>query len=177
MTGDEASTVAFRPVTAADFPMLWRWRMQPHVREFYQRTEISLEELARRLGPRVRGEVPTVCHVALHRGQAFGYLQCFRNADWPEWADMIGAHDGVSTDLHLAEPEFLHRGFGRLMLRGYLRDVAFRTFDEEMAYIAHDETNHSALRCSEAVGFQPLRTFIEDGFPMRLLALPRSLVA
>jgi RimJ/RimL family protein N-acetyltransferase len=173
---DRMHDVEFRPVAPADFPMMWRWRMKPHVRAFYQRTEISLEELALRLGPRVRGEVPTICHLALHRGEPFGYLQCYRNADWPEWVELTGVRDGISIDLHIGKPSFLHRGFGRSMLLRYLRDVAFESFDVESAYIAHATDNLAALGCSRAVGFEPLGEFLEDGVPMRLLVLPRSVV-
>lgn len=176
MTGAQTHAVEFRPVTPEDFPMLWRWRMQPHVREFYQRSEISLDALAIKLGPRVRGDEPTICHVALHRGEAFAYLQCYRNADWPEWAALTGVGGGISIDLHIGEAAFLHRGFGQSMLRGYLRDVAFKAFDEQIAYIAHDANNGPAIRCSAAVGFEPVGEFVEDGFPMRLLTLPRAAI-
>jgi aminoglycoside 6'-N-acetyltransferase len=158
--------------------MLWRWRMQPHVREFYQRSEISLDELAAKLGPRVRGEVPTICHVALHEGEPFAYLQCYRNADWPQHAALSGAHDGTSVDLHIGNAAYLHRGFGRAMLRAYLRDVVIAAFaDEPAAYIAHDVNNRAAVRCSRAVGFQPLRDFDEHGVTMSLLVLTRDAIA
>jgi aminoglycoside 6'-N-acetyltransferase len=161
--------VDFRLVAAEDFPLLWRWRMHPHVRRFYQKAPITLEELAAHLGPRITGEEATLCHLALHQGQAFAYLQCYRNADWPRWAALIGETAGVSIDLHIGEPEFLGRGFGRAMLGEYVRHVALPAYDESAAFIAHETTNVAALRCSVAAGFEPLREFVEEGVRMRLL--------
>jgi hypothetical protein len=34
--------------------------------------------------------------------------------------------------------------------------------------------NTAALQCSQAVGFRPLRRFLEDGLEMMLLALDRE---
>jgi aminoglycoside 6'-N-acetyltransferase len=78
-------TIDFRPVARADYPMLLRWRSQPHVRQFYQKTPPSLDGIAAKYGPLVRGELPTICHIALQGTTPFGCLQCYRNADYPEW--------------------------------------------------------------------------------------------
>ena len=76
----------------------------------------------------------------------------------------------ISVDLFIGEPTFLHRGFGRAMLRAYLNQVALAHFAAETrAYIAHATANASALRCSQAVGFRPLREFMECGVPTLLL--------
>ena len=166
--------IGFRPLATTDFPLLCRWLGEPHVRAFYQRTPASLEEVAAKHSPRVRGEVPTVCHLALRRGAPFAYLQCYRNADWPDWAEEIGHADGISIDLYIGEPTYVGRGFGRAMLAAYLRDIAFGLFDDDMAYIAHDVTNTAALTCSMAVGFQEIGAFVEDGVSMRLLSLRRG---
>jgi aminoglycoside 6'-N-acetyltransferase len=163
--------VTFRLLDERDFPRLTRWLAEPHVRRFYQKTPVTL---AAEYGPAVRGEEPTLCHLAFLDGTPFAYLQCYRNLDYPEWAANIGAADGVSIDLYIGDPAFLHRGLGRTALAGYLRDVAFARYPSELrAYIGHDLTNVSALRCSEAVGFRRIRRFIEDGTEMVLLASER----
>ena len=166
--------IAFRPIEEADFPTLTAWFAEPHVRKFYQKTPITLEEVAQEYGPLVRGEEPVIAHLAMSGGTPFAYLQCYRNADQPEWADLIGASDGLSIDLFIGDPGFLHRGFGRATLDGYLRQVAFPYYaGETRAYIAHEQVNMTALRCSEAIGFRALRTFVEEGNAMTLLAVER----
>ncbi|MDO8380575.1 GNAT family N-acetyltransferase [Phenylobacterium sp.] len=161
--------IAFRPLAAADFRMLTRWLAEPHLRRFVQKTPMSLDEVTAKYGPRVRGEQPLVCHVACDDDVPFGYLQAYRNRDWPDAAD--GQTDGISLDLHIGEPTFLDRGLGRAMLDAYVRGLALPHFAQTTAYIAHDLANTAALACSKAVGFKPVREFVEDGEPMLLLRL------
>ncbi|MES2340496.1 MAG: GNAT family N-acetyltransferase [Pseudomonadota bacterium] len=161
--------IAFRPLEAADFRMLTRWLAEPHVRRFVQKTPMSLDQVTAKYGPRVRGEQPLVCHVACDDDVPFGYLQAYRNRDWPDAAD--GQTDGISLDLHIGEPTFLGRGLGRAMLDAYARGLALPHFAQTTAYIAHDLANTAALACSKAVGFKPVREFVEDGEPTLLLRL------
>jgi aminoglycoside 6'-N-acetyltransferase len=107
-------------------------------------------------------------------GAPFAYLQCYRNVDYPDWAAIIGVNDGISVDLFIGEPAYLRRGFGRLILSEYLHRVAFPHFaGETRACIAHEPANTAALRCSQAVGFRPFHTFLEDGVEMLLLTTER----
>ena len=150
------------------------WLAEPPVQRFYQKTPISLDEVIAEYGPLIRGETPDNCHFAMSGNTPFAYLQCYRNVDYPDWAAIIEANDGISVDLFIGVPTYLRRGFGRLALREYLRRIAFPHFAEETrAYIAHESVNRAALRCSQAVGFRPVRTFLEDGADMQLLAMER----
>lgn len=170
--------IAFRPVAESDFPLLTAWLAEPHVRKFYQKTPVTVQDVALEYGPAVRDEEPTLCHFATTPQAPFAYLQCYRNADYPEWVDIIGVNDGISVDLFIGEPAYLHRGLGRLALRRYLRQVAFpRYAGETRAFIAHEPANMAALRCSRAVGFRPVRPFLENGVAMELLVLERPSVA
>jgi aminoglycoside 6'-N-acetyltransferase len=124
----------------------------------------------------VRGEDPTRCHLALDgAGRPFGYLQCYRNLDWPEWAEEIGVDGGLSIDLYIGEPAYVGAGYGRAMLGAYVREVAFALYpDETRCFIAHAQDNASALACSRSVGFRDVGDFVEDGVDMRLLLIERS---
>lgn len=155
-------------------PLLTRWLAEPHVRRFYQKTPVAPDEIAAEYGPALRGEEPTLCHLALLDGTPFAYLQCYRNADYPEWVVILGIADGVSIDLYIGDPAFLHRGLGRAALAGYLREVVFARYPEERrATIGHELGNTAALPCSEAAGFRRIGTFIENGTDMVLLGAER----
>lgn len=172
---EPADGLGFRQMAAADFPMMTAWLAMSHVRAFYQPEPISLDEVCQKYGPRLAEGWPTRCHIAESRGQPFAYLQCYRNAEWPEWAALVGDLTGLSIDLYIGEPAFLGRGYGRAMLAAYVRDVAFASWPgEERCYIAHAVANERALACSFAVGFRELREFDEDGVTMRLLLLERK---
>jgi hypothetical protein len=133
--------IEFRPLKESDFPTLAAWLVQPHVGKFYQKSPITQKDVALEYGPLVRGEESTICHLAFSGAVPFAYLQCYRNADYPAWADIIGVNDGISVDLFVGEPTFLHRGFGQ--------------------------------RRPTAVGFRPLRTFLEEGVELMLFRRSR----
>jgi aminoglycoside 6'-N-acetyltransferase len=131
--------------------------------------------VAAKYGPRVRGEAPTHCHLALSQGRPFGYLQCYRNLDWPDWAAEIDVDGGLSIDLFIGDPAFVGGGYGRAMLGGYVHGVAFRIYpDETRCFIAHAHDNTAALACSRSVGFRDVGDFVEDGVDMRLLLIERD---
>jgi hypothetical protein len=79
--------ITFRPVEETDFSKLTAWLAEPHVRRFYQKTPITLAEVAAEYGPTVRGEEPSICHLAVRGIAPFAYLQCYLNSDYPEWAE------------------------------------------------------------------------------------------
>jgi aminoglycoside 6'-N-acetyltransferase len=175
ITSSAFHRLEFRPVAESDFPTLAVWLAQPHVARFYQKTPITLKEVALEYGPMVRGEESTICHLALSEAVPFAYLQCYRNAAYPTWVDVIGVSDGFSLDFFVGEPSFLHRGFGRAALAEYLRRIAFPCYPEETwAYTAHEPSNRAAIQCSQAVGFRPLRTFPEEGVELMLFRMKRT---
>lgn len=165
----------FRPLHEDDFTDLHAWLNRPHLRRFFQKRPVTLAEVAAKYAPRVRGGTPTRCHLALLHGRPFGYLQCYRIADHPAWAALIGEARGIGVDLAIFEPELLGKGLGRAMLGRYLRDVAFPLFPGENAcFIAHEILNEAGWRTSLSVGFTALRDFVEDGNETRLFALKRA---
>jgi hypothetical protein len=60
VNGSEPQEIEFRPVEESDFPTLTAWLAEPHVRRFYQKTPVTLEQVALEYGPFVRGEEPTI---------------------------------------------------------------------------------------------------------------------
>jgi aminoglycoside 6'-N-acetyltransferase len=167
--------ISFGLLETSDLDDFCTWLNQPHLRRFFQCKPISREEVEAEYGPCIRGEDPTHCHLALFGGRPFGYIQCYRIPDYPEWADLIESPDGIGVDLAILDPAMLGRGFGRAMLGDYLRDVAFALFpDQHRCFIAHQVENHKAIACSRAVGFEQIGPFVEEGFPSLLFVLDRD---
>ena len=159
MTGQ----IAYRRLTEADLPLMADWLDRPHLRAFYQREPISLAAVAAKYGPRIRREVPTQCWLAILGKTPFGYLQCYRLADWADWRATIGVDHGVSIDLFIGEPGLIGQGIGRRMLSGFVDRVAFPQHPEErLCWIGHELENVAARRCSAAAGFVPVREYVED---------------
>ena len=165
--------VTFRPLEERDFPILSAWFAEPHVRRFYQKTSVTLAEVAAEYGPCVRAEEPGICHFAIIAPSPIcsaiptPIIRC--------GGGLIGVDGGISVDLFIGDPAYLQKGLGRAELSGYLKRIDFPFFSTETrAYIAHERLNPAALRCSRAAGFLPLRGFREDGAEMVLLAMNRG---
>ena len=105
--------IDFRPLQAADLPLLTTWLAEPHVRRFYQKQPVTLRDVALEYGPTIRAEEPSLSHLAIFDGAPFAYLQCYRNVDYPEWGAIIDVDGGVSVDLFIGDPACLQRGLGR----------------------------------------------------------------
>ena len=169
-----SGAIGFRPVTEADLPLLHDWLNRPHLRRFYQKRPISLEEVTAEYMPAIRGEEPGRLHLALLGDRPFGYLQCYRNLDYPDYARELGLDDGASIDFYIGEPDRLGRGLGKRMERSYVLDVVFPLYPHESnCYVCHEAANLAALACSQAAGFRPLRDVTEAGQASRLLVFPR----
>jgi aminoglycoside 6'-N-acetyltransferase len=166
-----AGEITYRALAEADLPLMADWLNRPHVSPFFQREPISAAEVAAKYGRYIRRELPTYSSLALFDGTPFGYLQCYRVADWPEFQVTISVDDGVSVDLFIGDPDFLGKGVGRRMLEGYVDQVAHPLHPAEpVCWIGHELENTAARRCSAAAGFAPVREYDEEGRRYILMA-------
>ena len=157
-----------------DIPLVCAWRNRPHMRRFYQKSPLSLEEARLKLTPRVRGEDATLAHIACLGERPFGYVQSYLILDTPAYAEEIGVSDGVGMDYFIGEPELIGRGLGKAMLVAYLREVLFPAFPEERRCVVCYELANAASRgVLEAVGFSFERELIEGGVPSGMMVLQR----
>jgi RimJ/RimL family protein N-acetyltransferase len=172
---DKAGRIDFVPLTAGDLPLILRWLAEPHVKRFYPEPFDTLEGAADYYGLRIDGDEPCLQHLARLDGAPFGFIQCYRLLDYPDYAALVGVEGGIGVDLYIGDPALVGRGLGRAMLAAYLRMVASPAYpDEPRAYIAHAFDNAAALACSLSVGFKPVREVVEDGVLELLLCLERG---
>jgi aminoglycoside 6'-N-acetyltransferase len=170
-----AEPIAFRRLEHADLPLMRDWLNRPHLRRFYQKAPIALDQVRAEYGPVIRDEEPGLAHLALVRGgRPFGYAQCYRLMDWPDYAAEIGVGDGVSMDYFIAQPELIGCGLGKAMLAAYLADVVFPTFpDEQRCVVCHERANQASGGVLRSLGFAWVRDLVEGGEPSRMMVLER----
>jgi len=170
-----AGLISFRSLAAGDMALMHRWLHVPHMRLHYQPQALTPEEVAAKYLPRIEGRVDTHCHIALLDGAPLGMIQCYRNADFPDYSAEIVLEDGISLDIFIGEAEWLGQGLGPQLLRAYIKDVAFAIFPgETRCYICHALDNPGAIRSSEKAGFRFLRDVEEAGKPAKLFVLPKE---
>ena len=141
-----------------DLPLLYEWLHQPHVRRFYQKNALTWAECESKYLPRIRGSDPVESYLACENGLPYGFLQIYRNSDYPDWGQVIGAPHGRSVDYFVAQHGL---GKGSQMLAGF-------PYPDD-CYVCHEAANARAIRCSEKAGFDRLRWIYEEDEPCLVL--------
>jgi len=149
--------IEFRPVTAADLPMLAAWIARPHWQEWWGDPG---EEVAH-IRDMVEGRDTTRPYVFHEAGAELGYIQAWHIADqriepWLTIAPWLTAlpDDAVGVDLSIAEAGRLGRGLGSRALAAFV--AMLRAEGHATIVIDPDPANTRAVRAYEKAGFRPI---------------------
>ncbi len=146
-----------------DLPLLERWLLQPHVREWWDdRPGEPYPDLS---GYRaaLRGENLTENFVIRADGRPVGFIETYRIDDDPEYAAALDLGEpAAGVDVYLGEPDMLHRGNGPELLRAFLREIVFERYGE-LCVIGPANVNVSAIRAYEKVGFRHFKNAFVPG--------------
>lgn len=147
--------IGFRPVTAADLPMLANWLARPHWRDWWGD---PVEELSF-IREMVEGRDSTRPYVFSVGGEDAGYIQVWFIADariepWLTQAPWVMAlPDGaVGVDLSLADPARLGQGVGSAVLAAFVTEL--RAQGHREIWIDPDPANLRAVRAYARAGFR-----------------------
>ena len=147
-------TLAFRPLTRGDLPLLHEWLRRPHVAEWWG-TVPTEAELAEEYGPLIDGVVPHRASFCLRGGVPVGFIQSYTPVATHAEGWWLDEHDpGVrGIDQFLANADELGRGLGTAMIRAY---VATLFADGAVTRVQTDPSpdNARAIRCYEKSGFR-----------------------
>jgi aminoglycoside 6'-N-acetyltransferase len=160
-----AEAYAFRPVTAADLPMLERWLNAPHVRRWWGE---PADEVA---GIAADFDEPTMeSFLVLHDSAPFAYLQAYRIA-----SDDLSFGDRpertVGIDQFIGPAGMVGIGHGPAMIEAFVQK-AFAEGIERVVLDPHPDNAH-AIRAYEKAGFHAFdQRMTEDG-PALMMARDR----
>ncbi len=146
----------FRPLTAADLPLIATWLARPHVVEWWD-------------GPIVLEPGLRQC-IAVLEGEPIGYAQsyqavaCHCDSWWLE-VDDPGVH---GIDQFLADATKLGQGLGTQMVRAFLAE-SFA--DRRITRVQADPSpaNGRAIRCYKKAGFRRVREIVTPDGPALLM--------
>lgn len=162
MTG---SKITVRPLTEADFELLFVWLNEPHLVPFYQREPVTAEQVEQKYRPRLRDDHPTSCLIAEAGGMPFGYVQWYVNRAYPDYGvATLGEPDGVSFDYYVGSRDHLGRRLGSDMLVAAVQHVKpHLAACNRLFFVRHRADNDRAIRCSNRAGFAARKTYVEGG--------------
>lgn len=137
---------AFRPMTAADLPLIRRWLALPHVKEWWGDAE---QQYAL-----VRGDLnePAMDQfIVSTAGGPLGYLQCY---DLTAWNTGFGPQPQGTRgiDLFIGEPDMIGRGHGSALIRRFVDDALASGLPRVVT--DPDPANGRAVRAYEKAGFE-----------------------
>jgi aminoglycoside 6'-N-acetyltransferase len=140
-----APSYVFRPMTAADLPLVRRWLTEAHVAEWWHDPE-TFEFVSGDL------DHPDMAQFIVTLGdKPLGYLQCYRMSDWhngfgPQPAGTRG------IDQFIGEADMVGRGHGSAFIRAFIEQLLENGVPRIV--IDPNPTNPRAIRAYEKAGFR-----------------------
>jgi aminoglycoside 6'-N-acetyltransferase len=136
----------FRPMTAADLPLIRRWLALPHVREWWGDPHEQYALVSGDLDEPAMDQ-----YIFSTAGDSLGYLQCY---DLTEWNTGFGPQPPGTRgiDLFIGEPNMIGRGHGSALIRRFVDNLLQKGAPRVVT--DPDPANSRALRAYEKAGFE-----------------------
>jgi aminoglycoside 6'-N-acetyltransferase len=148
--------LTWRPLTAADLPLLTRWLREPQVARWWNH-ETSPDAVERDFGASVRGEEPGEDLVVSLEGRPIGLLQRSVIGDYPEdlaeYSQVVEVPDGaVQLDYLIGEASDRGRGLGPRIIAAAVRDTWDAYPSTPAVMVAVVAANTASWRALEKAG-------------------------
>jgi aminoglycoside 6'-N-acetyltransferase-1b/aminoglycoside 6'-N-acetyltransferase-2 len=167
----DSQQIEFRPLTAADLPLLHSWLNRPHVVEWWN-AEPSLHEVRAKYLPRIAAG-PVRPYVAYAGSEPIGYIQSYVAIESAGgWWTGSSDPSVLGIDQFVAEPGRLGQGLGTAMVSQF---ASFLFSDPAISRIQVDPhpDNLRAIRCYEKAGFHAQRVVSTPHGSALLMTLDR----
>ncbi|PIQ27853.1 GNAT family N-acetyltransferase [bacterium (Candidatus Blackallbacteria) CG17_big_fil_post_rev_8_21_14_2_50_48_46] len=136
-------TYYFRKLTSTDFPLLLKWLKLPHVLEWWNDGDDTLEKVAQHYGtPEAGVERFILIEIKQEKELPLGYFQYYQ-----------AEAGSIGIDQFLGSPESLNQGLGTQTIQAFITRI--RQEKGPVSILVDPEPeNKRAIRCYEKVGFQ-----------------------
>ena len=169
------NTLAFRPLTEPDLPLLAEWIARPHVARWWYEPVGAAAVRAEYL-PCIRGTEPTHALLAHLDGIEVGFAQWYRWADYPEHAGKLGAADDeAGIDYLLADSARCGQGVGTRLVGALIEQIRQAWPAVGGLVVDPEHSNRASCRVLEKNGFRLVRVvqLEADGHPQGPTAVYR----
>ena len=140
----------FRPMTAADLPLVLHWLKQPHVVQWWGDTHEQFTLVSGDLEVEAMEQ-----YIVAIDDRPFAYIQCYDPDVWPD--NGLGDHPKGTRgiDQFIGEPDMVDRGHGSAFIRAFIARVL--ASGAPRVITDPDPANARAIRAYEKAGFSPER--------------------
>jgi aminoglycoside 6'-N-acetyltransferase len=134
----------FRPMTAADLPLVRDWLTIPHVAKWWNRPD-EFEFVSGDLNHHDLAQF-----IVSIDARPLGYLQCYRLSDWHAGfgPQPLGTR---GLDQYIGEPDMIGQGHGSAFVREFTENL--RNNGTPRVVLDPDPANARAIRAYEKAGF------------------------
>ena len=140
--------LSFRLLTSNDFPLLLDWLSRPHVKEWWDAGEETLEVVAQNYGEEEEGLARFILlDTSDGREKPLGYFQHYAAAD-----------GSIGIDQFIGEEDYLNRGIGQQAIRLFVEMIMREQKKRASIILDPQPENKRAIRCYEKVGFRHYET-------------------
>lgn len=151
--------IRFRPMTRDDLRRMHEWLQRPHISRWWVERE-TYEEVADRYLPAIQGKEPTDMYITLLDEEPIGFVQTYLVSDYPDYAALVGAGEGVAgVDLAIGDEALTGHGIGPEILRRFVDDIVFARETTTACLADPDSRNIASIRAFEKAGFRVVRVF------------------
>jgi len=142
-----ASQYQFRPMSAADLPMVRRWLETPHVAQWWHDPDEQFALVSEDLDHPAMDQF-----VVTADDRPFAYLQCYDPTAWSN--NGLGTHPlGTrGIDQFIGEPDMVDRGHGSALIRSFVDGLLKKGTPRVVT--DPDPENIRAVRAYEKAGFE-----------------------
>jgi aminoglycoside 6'-N-acetyltransferase len=157
-TGGGVEAVTWRPLVAADLPMLATWLAEPQVARWWNH-ETSAAAVRSDFGPSLRGEEPGENLVVLLGGNPVGLLQRSRISDYPEYLEeflrVLEVPEGaVTLDYLIGDAALRGHGLGTRLVAQAVHETWTDYPDASCVLVPVVAANVGSWRALEKAGLQ-----------------------
>lgn len=163
--GMDPCGISFRELRASDLDLMHRWLNAPHVRRWWYAEGTSHREIDEKYLPLIEGREAVKPFVILHENKPIGFVQSYEISHDEEYAGLVEVDGSAGLDLFIGEAEYLYRGLGQHIIRGFLSEHVFSDPGVEVCVIGPEPRNDAARRAYEKAGFHYFKTIQVPGEP------------
>jgi aminoglycoside 6'-N-acetyltransferase len=140
----------FRPMSAADLPLIRRWLATPHVARWWGDPDEQFALLGGDLDHPAMDQF-----IVASDDRPFAYLQCYDPTAWPD--NGFGNHPSGARgiDQFIGEPHMIDRGHGSALIRAFTDGLL--QAGTPCVLTDPDPANARAVRSYEKAGFRKAR--------------------
>lgn len=159
-----ADHITIRKMSHSDCNIMAKWLSTPEVLEFYGdvNAPFTLEQVQRKYGPRITGDVPVYPYIVELDRTAIGFIQYYRLTG--EAYEEFGYHateNVYGIDQFIGATQYFNQGIGTAMIQKFLAGL-FEKAEADVIVLDPDVSNARAIRCYEKCGFVKVKK-VNDG--------------